>query len=283
MTSQQVKLDTISFANDHPFVLIGGINVLEDLDFTLNVAGEYNKVCKQLGIPLVFKASYDKANRSSIHSYRGPGIDAGLEILKAVKETHQIPVITDVHTPEEAGIAGEICDIIQLPAFLARQTDLVKAMAETKAVVNIKKPQFLSPEQMKNVVDKFRECGNNKLLICERGSNFGYDNLVVDMLGFGVMKRVCGNLPLIFDVTHALQCRDPGGTASGGRRSQVLELARAGMATGLAGLFIEAHPDPDKARCDGPSALPLQLLQPFLAQIKAVDDLIKSQPLLEIT
>ncbi len=283
MTSQQVKLDTISFANDHPFVLIGGINVLEDLDFTLNVAGEYKKVCKQLGIPLVFKASYDKANRSSIHSYRGPGIDAGLEILKAVKETHQIPVITDVHTPEEAGIAGEICDIIQLPAFLARQTDLVKAMAETKAVVNIKKPQFLSPEQMKNVVDKFRECGNNKLLICERGSNFGYDNLVVDMLGFGVMKRVCGNLPLIFDVTHALQCRDPGGTASGGRRSQVLELARAGMATGLAGLFIEAHPDPDKARCDGPSALPLQLLQPFLAQIKAVDDLIKSQPLLEIT
>ena len=283
MTSQQVKLDTISFANDQPFVLIGGINVLEDLDFTLNVAGEYNKVCKQLGIPLVFKASYDKANRSSIHSYRGPGIDAGLEILKAVKETHQIPVITDVHTPEEAGIAGEICDIIQLPAFLARQTDLVKAMAETKAVVNIKKPQFLSPEQMKNVVDKFRECGNNKLLICERGSNFGYDNLVVDMLGFGVMKRVCGNLPLIFDVTHALQCRDPGGKASGGRRSQVLELARAGMATGLAGLFIEAHPDPDKARCDGPSALPLQLLQPFLEQVKAVDDLIKSQPLLEIT
>ena len=282
MTSQQVKLDTISFANDHPFVLIGGINVLEDLDFTLNVAGEYNKVCKQLGIPLVFKASYDKANRSSIHAYRGPGIDAGLEILKAVKETHQIPVITDVHTPEEAGIAGEICDIIQLPAFLARQTDLVKAMAETKAVVNIKKPQFLSPEQMKNVVDKFRECGNNKLLICERGSNFGYDNLVVDMLGFGVMKRVCGNLPLIFDVTHALQCRDPGGTASGGRRSQVLELARAGMATGLAGLFIEAHPDPDKARCDGPSALPLQLLQPFLEQVKAVDDLIKSQPVLEI-
>ena len=282
MTSQQVKLDTISFANDHPFVLIGGINVLEDLDFTLNVAGEYNKACKQLGIPLVFKASYDKANRSSIHSYRGPGIDAGLEILKAVKETHQIPVITDVHTPEEAGIAGEICDIIQLPAFLARQTDLVKAMAETKAVVNIKKPQFLSPEQMKNVVDKFRECGNNKLLICERGSNFGYDNLVVDMLGFGVMKRVCGNLPLIFDVTHALQCRDPGGKASGGRRSQVLELARAGMATGLAGLFIEAHPDPDKARCDGPSALPLQLLQPFLEQIKAVDDLIKNQPVLEI-
>ena len=283
MASPRVSLDNIIFANDQPFVLIGGVNVLESLDFAIDVAGYYVEVCRHLGIPFVFKASYDKANRSSIHSYRGPGIDAGLEILKAVKETHQIPVITDVHTPEEAGIAGEICDIIQLPAFLARQTDLVKAMAETKAVVNIKKPQFLSPEQMKNVVDKFRECGNNKLLICERGSNFGYDNLVVDMLGFGVMKRVCGNLPLIFDVTHALQCRDPGGTASGGRRSQVLELARAGMATGLAGLFIEAHPDPDKARCDGPSALPLQLLQPFLAQIKAVDDLIKSQPLLEIT
>ena len=283
MACEQVSLGKINFANDHPFVLIGGINVLEDLKFTLDVAGEYKNVCKKLDIPLVFKASYDKANRSSIHSYRGPGIDMGLKLLKAVKDSHQIPVITDVHTPEEADIAGEICDIIQLPAFLARQTDLVKAIAATKAVVNIKKPQFLSPDQMKNVVDKFSECGNNKLLICERGSNFGYDNLVVDMLGFGVMKRVCGNLPLIFDVTHALQCRDPGGSASGGRRSQVLELARAGMATGLAGLFIEAHPDPDKARCDGPSALPLELLEPFLAQIKALDDLIKSQPVLDIS
>ena len=230
----------------------------------------------------MFKASYDKANRSSIHSFRGPGLEAGLQILQAVKDTLGIPVITDVHSPEEATAAAKVADIIQLPAFLARQTDLVRAMAETGAVINIKKPQFLSPEQMRNIVDKFRECGNEQLLLCERGTNFGYDNLVVDMLGFGVMKRTCDDLPLIFDVTHALQCRDPGGAASGGRRSQVVDLARAGMAVGLAGLFLEAHPDPNQARCDGPSALPLDQLEPFLGQVKAIDDLVKSQPAVEI-
>ena len=282
MTSTSVSVGNIVFANDQPFVLIGGVNVLESLDFAIDVAGHYVEVCKRLGIPFVFKASYDKANRSSIHSYRGPGISTGLSILKAVKETYKIPVLTDVHTPEEASEAAAICDVIQLPAFLARQTDLVRAMAETNAVINIKKPQFLSPEQMKNITEKFRECGNTKLLICERGSNFGYDNLVVDMLGFGVMKRTCHDLPLIFDVTHALQCRDAGGAASGGRRSQVLELARSGMAIGLAGLFLESHPDPNKALCDGPSALPLQLLEPFLRQVKSVDDLIKGMSRLTI-
>jgi len=186
-----------------------------------------------------------------------------------------VPVITDVHTPEQAAPVAEICDIIQLPAFLARQTDLVEAMAATGAVINIKKPQFLSPEQMANIVEKFAECGNERVLLCERGSNFGYDNLVVDMLGFGVMKRTCANAPLVFDVTHALQCRDPGGAASGGRRGQVTQLARAGMAVGIAGLFLEVHPDPDKALCDGPSALPLAQLEPFLAQVKAVDDVVK--------
>ena len=207
MAPQQVKLKDITFANNRPFALLGGVNVLEDLDFALHCADHYKQVCERLDIPLVFKASYDKANRSSIHSFRGPGLEAGLQILQAVKETHDIPVITDVHSPEEANAAARIADIIQLPAFLARQTDLVRAMAETGAVINIKKPQFLSPQQMKNVVDKFYECGNQQLLICERGSNFGYDNLVVDMLGFGVMKRCCDDLPLIFDVTHALQCR----------------------------------------------------------------------------
>jgi 2-dehydro-3-deoxyphosphooctonate aldolase (KDO 8-P synthase) len=230
----------------------------------------------------VFKASYDKANRSSIHSYRGPGLEEGLAILQAVKDTHAIPVITDVHSPEEAAPAAEVCDIIQLPAFLARQTDLVQAMARTGAVINIKKPQFLSPSQMANLVEKFHECGNEKLLICERGSNFGYDNLVVDMLGFGVMKQCCSNRPLIFDVTHALQCRDPGGAASSGRRNQVVELARAGMAVGLAGLFLESHPDPDQARCDGPSALPLAQLKGFLSQVKAIDDVVKAMPALDI-
>ena len=277
-----VRLRDISFSNNRPFVLMGGINVLETKEFTLDVAKHYKDVCKKLDIPLVFKASYDKANRSSIHSFRGPGLTEGLAILKAVKETHSIPVITDVHSPEEAVKAAEIADIIQLPAFLARQTDLVSAMAKTGSVINIKKPQFLSPTQMGNVVEKFRECGNEQLLICERGSNFGYDNLVVDMLGFGVMKQSCDGLPLIFDVTHALQCRDPGGAASGGRRSQVVDLARSGMALGLAGLFLESHPDPNKARCDGPSALPLDHLEAFLQQVKAVDELVKSLPELAI-
>jgi len=280
--TQQVQLGNITFANDQPFVLLGGVNVLEDLDFALNCAGHYKTVCERLGIPLVFKASYDKANRSSIHSFRGPGLQQGLAILQAVKDTHGIPVITDVHTPEEATAAADVADIIQLPAFLARQTDLVTAMANTGSVINIKKPQFLSPEQMANIVEKFKECGNDQLLLCERGSNFGYDNLVVDMLGFGVMKKTCLDIPVIFDVTHALQCRDPGGAASGGRRSQVVDLARAGIAVGLAGLFLEAHPDPDHARCDGPSALPLELLEPFLTQLKAIDDLVKQQPSLVI-
>ena len=282
MAARSVDLGTIRFANDAPFVLIGGINVLESRAFALEVAGHYKAVCTRLGIPLVFKASFDKANRSSIHSYRGPGLLDGLEILQAVKDTHAVPVITDVHSPEQAAPAAQVCDIIQLPAFLARQTDLVEAMARTGAVINIKKPQFLSPSQMANVVEKFRECGNERLRICERGSNFGYDNLVVDMLGFGVMKRCCDDLPLIFDVTHSLQCRDPGGAASGGRRNQVGDLARAGMAVGLAGLFLEAHPDPDNARCDGPSALPLAQLEPFLRQAKAIDDVVKAMPALEI-
>jgi len=280
--ARQVQLGNITFANDRPFVLLGGINVLEDLDFALHCAAHFKDVCELLGIPLVFKASYDKANRSSIHSFRGPGLEYGLNILQAVKDTHNIPVITDVHTPIEAVAAAEKADIIQLPAFLARQTDLVSAIAKTGRVINIKKPQFLSPEQMVNIVEKFKECGNDQLLLCERGSNFGYDNLVVDMLGFGVMKRTCDNTPLIFDVTHSLQCRDPGGAASGGRRSQVMDLAKAGMAIGLAGLFLEAHPDPSNARCDGPSALPLNLLEPFLNQIKGVDDLVKSQKKIEI-
>ena len=280
--ANQIQLGDITFANDRPFALLGGVNVLEDLDFALRCASHYKDVCARLNIPLVFKASYDKANRSSIHSFRGPGLDEGLKILQAVKDTHGIPVITDVHSPEEAIAAAKVANIIQLPAFLARQTDLVRAMAETGAVINIKKPQFLSPEQMRNIVDKFRECGNEKLLLCERGTNFGYDNLVVDMLGFGVMKRTCDDLPLIFDVTHALQCRDPGGAASGGRRNQVVDLARSGMAVGLAGLFLEAHPDPAQARCDGPSALPLDQLEPFLTQVKAIDDLVKAMPDLQI-
>lgn len=282
MTDQTLSVGNLKLGNEAPFVLLGGINVLESRDFALQVAEHYVEVCGRLNIPYVFKASFDKANRSSIHSFRGPGLDEGLAILAEVKSTFGVPVITDVHTPEQAAPTAEVCDIIQLPAFLARQTDLVAAMAATGAVINIKKPQFLSPSQMANIVEKFAECGNTNVMLCERGSNFGYDNLVVDMLGFGVMKASCNNAPIIFDVTHALQCRDTGGAASGGRRSQVVDLARSGMAVGLAGLFLEAHPDPENALCDGPSALPLSQLEAFLTQVKAVDDAVKSLPPLHI-
>lgn len=267
---------SISIDNAGPFVLFGGINVLESRDLALRACEEYVRVTRKLGIPYVFKASFDKANRSSIHSYRGPGLEEGLRIFEAVKQEFGVPLITDVHEPWQAQPVAEVVDVLQLPAFLARQTDLVVALAKTGRIVNIKKPQFLSPTQVVHIVEKFKEAGNEQVIICDRGTCFGYDNLVVDMLGFGVMKKVCGNLPLIFDVTHALQQRDPGGAASGGRRQQVADLARAGLAVGLAGLFLEAHPDPATAKCDGPSALPLDQLEPFLAQLKALDDLVKS-------
>jgi len=272
----------VTAGNHLPFVLLGGINVLESRELAFAACAEYVRVTRALGIPYVFKASFDKANRSSIHSYRGPGLEDGLELLYAVKQEFGVPVITDVHEPWQAGPVAAVADVLQLPAFLARQTDLVVALAKTGKPVNIKKPQFLSPAQMRNIVDKFREAGNDQLLLCERGSSFGYDNLVVDMLGFGVMRRSCDNLPLVFDVTHALQQRDPGGAASGGRRQQVVDLARAGMAVGLAGLFLEAHPDPSKALCDGPSALPLDQLEPFLHQLKQIDELVKGLPDLQI-
>ena len=277
MNAKTIKVADINVSNDAPMALFGGMNVLESRDMAMQIAEAYVRVTEKLGIPYIFKASFDKANRSSIHSFRGPGVDEGLKIFQEIKSTFNVPVITDVHEIDQAKPVAEVCDVIQLPAFLARQTDLVKAMAETGAVINVKKPQFLSPGQMGNIVDKFRECGNEQIMLCERGTCMGYDNLVVDMLGFRTMKEVSGGLPLIFDVTHALQCRDPLGAASGGRRHQVAELGRAGIAVGIGGLFLEAHPDPQKARCDGPSALPLDKLEPFLAQMKAFDDLIKSQ------
>jgi len=271
---------SVHAGNNSCFVLFGGINVLESMDLAKRACAEYVRVTQKLGIPYVFKASFDKANRSSIHSYRGPGLEEGLRMFQDLKTEFGVPILTDVHEPWQAAPVAEVADVLQLPAFLARQTDLVVALAKTGRVVNIKKPQFLSPSQVLNIVEKFREAGNTQVLICDRGTSFGYDNLVVDMLGFGVMKKTCGDLPLIFDVTHALQQRDPTGAASGGRRQQVVDLARAGMAVGLAGLFLESHPDPSRAKCDGPSALPLVKLESFLTQIKQLDDLVKSfQPL----
>lgn len=276
-----VNIGDIQVANDLPFVLFGGMNVLESRDLAMRICEHYVTVTEKLGIPYVFKASFDKANRSSIHSYRGPGLEEGMKIFAELKAQFGVKVITDVHEAGQAQSVADVVDVIQLPAFLARQTDLVEAMARTGAVINVKKPQFISPGQVGNIVDKFREAGNHQVILCDRGSNFGYDNLVVDMLGFNVMKQISGGCPVIFDVTHALQTRDPFGAASGGRRAQVSELARAGMAVGIAGLFIEAHPDPAKAKCDGPSALPLAKLEPFLRQMKAIDELVKSFPELD--
>ena len=279
MTSKQIKVGQIIVANDRPFVLFGGINVLESRDLAMTVAEHFKRVCADLHIPFVFKASFDKANRSAMDSYRGPGLEAGLKILGEIKTAFELPIITDVHEPAQAQPVSEVADVLQLPAFLSRQTDLVVAMAKTGAVINIKKAQFLAPQEMQHILAKFEAAGNRQLLLCERGSSFGYNNLVVDMLGFSVMKRF--DYPLLFDVTHALQ--KPGGLAGGadGRRGDVTALARAGLSQGLAGLFLEAHPDPAAALCDGPCALRLESLRPFLEQMKALDELVKNLPELD--
>ncbi len=279
MEQKTIKLRDIKIGNDKPFVLFGGMNVLESRDLALRVCEEYVRVTQKLGIPYVFKASFDKANRSSVTSYRGPGLEEGLRIFEEVKKTFGVPVITDVHEPEQAAPVAEVADIIQLPAFLSRQTDLVVAMAKTKAIINIKKAQFLAPREMKHILAKCEEAGNDQLILCERGSSFGYNNLVVDMLGFGIMKEF--GYPVFFDVTHSLQM--PGGlaNAAGGRRAQVTELALAGMSQKLAGLFLEAHPVPEEAKCDGPCALRLSQLEGFLSQVKTMDELVKSFPVLD--
>ena len=272
---KSVEVGNIAIANDRPITLIGGINVVESRDLAMSTAEHFVKVTGKLGIPYVFKASYDKANRSSIRSFRGPGMEEGLRVLQDVKAAFGVPVLTDVHQIDQCAPAAEVCDVIQLPAFLARQTDLVVAMAKTGAAIHVKKPQFMSPSQVRHLVEKFAEAGNDRVMVCERGVNFGYDNLIVDMLGFSVMKNETGGVPVTFDVTHSLQIREAGASASGGRRAQVAELARAGVAVGLAALFLEAHPNPDVALCDGPSALPLNRLEALLSQVKAIDEIAK--------
>jgi 2-dehydro-3-deoxyphosphooctonate aldolase (KDO 8-P synthase) len=280
--NEQKTIDVagIPVANDRPFVLFGGMNVLESRQLALEIAAAYKEVAAKLGIPYVFKASFDKANRSSTTSFRGPGLEKGLEIFAEIKQTHGVPVITDVHEPAQAVPAAEVIDVLQLPAFLCRQTDLVVALAETGKPVNVKKAQFLAAHEMGHIISKFAEAGNEQVILCERGSSFGYNNLVVDPLNFGIMKRT--GCPVIFDVTHALQI--PGGRSdsAGGRRQAVFELMFAGMSQGIAGLFLESHPDPANAKCDGPCALPLDKLEPFLAQAKAMDDLVKGLPAIDV-
>jgi len=279
MVMQSVAVADITFNNTRPFVLIGGMNVLESPDTVDEVAARFVEITTRLGIPYVFKASFDKANRSSVHSFRGPGLEKGLLALQDIKTRYAVPVLTDVHEAAQARPAAEVVDILQLPAFLCRQTDLVAAMAETGAAINIKKAQFLAPQEMRHILRKFEECGNERLMLCERGSSFGYNNLVVDMLGFPVLKSF--GCPVVFDVTHSLQ--KPGGLSASadGRRADVTTLARAGLAQGIAGLFIEAHPNPDAALCDGPCALPLNKLEAFLEQMKQLDDLVKGFPELD--
>ena len=273
---KSIPVGNLQISNNLPFTLFGGINVLESREFAMEVAAAYKEITNKLGIPYVFKASFDKANRSSISSFRGPGLEKGCEILAEIKQTYGVPVISDIHEPHQAKPAAEIIDVLQLPAFLCRQTDLVVALANTGKPINVKKAQFLAAHEMGHIIQKFTEAGNEQVLLCERGSSFGYNNLVVDPLNFGIMKRT--GCPVVFDVTHSLQI--PGGRSdsAGGRRQAVFELMLAGMSQGIGGLFLESHPDPTQAKCDGPCALPLDKLEDFLAQAKAIDDLVKGLP-----
>ena len=278
---KEVKVENISLSNESNFILIAGLNVLEDKGIVKEVVEELKKVTKELDIPFIFKASYDKANRSSIDSYRGPGLDKGLEMLAKIKSEYSVPLISDVHSAEEVSKAKEVLDILQIPAFLCRQTDLISSVAESGLPVNVKKGQFLSPAEVRNIIMKFEHFKNKNILICERGTTFGYNNLIVDMLGLAELKRY--GYPVIFDVTHSLQKPGGEGKSTSGRRSLALALARAATSIGIAGLFLETHPDPDKAKCDGPCALPLKNLKGFLDQINNIDRLVKTFPKVEIS
>ena len=276
-----MKLRNFNIDNNESMILMGGMNVLESRDLAMEVAEKFKEVTTKHNINYIFKGSFDKANRSSINSFRGPGLDDGLKILEEVSNTFEVPVITDIHEPDQAKSVGDVCEIIQIPAFLARQTDLVNAAAKTNSIIQFKKPQFLSAPEMNNVVEKCIAAGNENVTLCERGNSFGYNNLVVDTLNFQILKKI--SKPVIFDVTHSLQLPGGLGNAAGGRREYVLSLAKAGISQSIAGLFLEAHPDPDKAKCDGPCALPLSVLDKFLKQVKDLDNFIKCQDDLEIT
>ena len=250
------------------FSLIAGPCVIESEELVLSVAGQMKAITEELGIPYTFKASFDKANRTSIHSFRGPGIERGLEILQKVKDTYGLPICTDIHEPWQAEKAAAVCDILQIPAFLCRQTDLLVAAARTGKCINIKKAQFLAPWDMKNCVEKVRESGNNNVMLCERGSVFGYNTLVVDMTGLRVMKDF--GVPVIFDATHSVQKPGGKGTSTGGNREFVEYLAKAAVAVGVDGLFMETHPDPDAALSDGPNMVPLSEMRDLLVKLQKV-------------
>ena len=270
-----LKLNNSIIGNAEPMTLMGGVNVLESESIAMTVAEQFARAASDFHVNWIFKGSFDKANRSSISSYRGPGIDEGLKILEKIKNTFDVPVITDIHESSQANQVAEICDIIQIPAFLCRQTDLVTAAAQTNKIIQFKKPQFLSAPEMKNVIEKCKEAGNSQIILCERGNSFGYNNLVVDMLNFQIMKNL--NVPVIFDATHSLQLPGGLGNAAGGRREFLLPLAKAGLSQGIAGLFLEAHPNPDEAKCDGPCAIAADAIYSVISQLSALDTFIKQQ------
>lgn len=263
----------VEIGGNKRFTLIAGPCVIESEEMVMNIAGKIKEICDRLGINYIFKASFDKANRSSIHSFRGPGLEKGLEILKKVKDTYEVPVITDVHEPWQCQELAKVVDIIQIPAFLCRQTDLLQAAAATGLPVNIKKGQFLAPWDMKNVVVKMEESNNKNILLCERGSTFGYNNMVVDMRSFMEMRKF--GYPVVFDVTHAVQRPGGLGTATSGDREYVFPLMRAGLAIGVDAIFAEVHPNPAEAKSDGPNMLYLSDLEDILKVAVEIDDLIK--------
>lgn len=250
------------------FQLIAGPCVIESEEQVLSIAAKMKEITEELGIPYTFKASFDKANRTSINSYRGPGIEEGIKILKKVKDTYNLPICTDIHEPWQAEKVAEVVDIIQIPAFLCRQTDLLVAAAKTGKCVNVKKAQFLAAWDMKNCVEKVRESGNDNVMLCERGTSFGYNTLVVDMTGLRVMKEF--NVPVIFDATHSVQKPGGNGTSSGGNRQYVEYLAKAALAVGVDGLFMETHPEPDNAKSDGPNMVPLGEMKDLLSRLQKV-------------
>ena len=270
-----LTLNNSKIGNQEPMTLMGGVNVLESELIAMTVAEQFAKAASDFNVNWIFKGSFDKANRSSISSYRGPGMDEGLKILEKIKSTFDVPIITDIHESSQANPVAEICDILQIPAFLCRQTDLVTAAAQTNRIIQFKKPQFLSAPEMRNVIEKCEEAGNNQIILCERGNSFGYNNLVVDMLNFQIMKNF--NVPVIFDATHSLQLPGGLGNAAGGRREFLLPLAKAGLSQGIAGLFLEAHPNPDEAKCDGPCAIAADAIYSVISQLSALDTFIKRQ------
>jgi 2-dehydro-3-deoxyphosphooctonate aldolase (KDO 8-P synthase) len=269
-----VQLGSITFGDGHPLVLIAGPCVIESEEHASTLAGRLVDIARRAGVPFVFKASYDKANRTSIRSFRGPGLDEGLRVLAGIKARHGVPILTDIHEPSHAQPAADVADILQIPAFLSRQTDLIVAAAKTGRIVNVKKGQFQAPDDMKHVIEKVADAGNRQVLITERGTSFGYHNLVVDMRGLPIMRAL--GCPVVFDVTHSLQLPGGGDGVTAGLAQYIEPLASAGVAAGVDGLFLEVHEEPSKARSDAQNALQLDKLEPLLHRLRAIDGIVKN-------